>query len=77
MQTLISLQFPINKMVRIFRWNYIIIIFLLLANLFKDFLKTYSPEKGKNLATKEDIEEITEKIESVIINNGTLPKIFF
>jgi hypothetical protein len=29
------------------------------------FLKSYYSEKGKNLATKEDIKEITDKIESV------------
>jgi hypothetical protein len=33
--------------------------------LFKKYLFSYSSEKGKNLATKEDIEEITRKIESV------------
>ncbi len=33
--------------------------------LFKLFLPSYLSEKGKNLATKEDIREITVKIESV------------
>lgn len=33
--------------------------------LFKKFLFSYSSEKGKNLATKEDISSITEKIEDV------------
>ena len=33
--------------------------------MFKRYLFSYSSEKGKNLATKEDIEEITRKIESV------------
>ncbi|MGP9690381.1 hypothetical protein ACT3S4_00965 [Psychrobacter sp. AOP30-A2-5] len=32
---------------------------------FKKYLFSYSSEKGKNLATKEDIEEITRKIENV------------
>ena len=33
--------------------------------LFRKFLFSYSTEKGKNLATKEDIEEITRKVENV------------
>ena len=33
--------------------------------LFKGLISGYLPEKGKNLATKEDIAAITEKIESV------------
>lgn len=33
--------------------------------LLKSFLPKYLEEKGKNLATKEDIEEITQKVESV------------
>ncbi len=33
--------------------------------LFKDYLFTYSKSKAKNLATKEDISEITNKIEEV------------
>jgi len=37
----------------------------ILINLLFHFLKSYSSEKGKNLATKEDVAEITEKIESV------------
>lgn len=37
------------------------IIFL----LFKYFLPGYMSEKGKNIATKEDIEEITDKVESI------------
>lgn len=31
----------------------------------KEYFPSYMKEKGKNLATKEDIEEITKKIESV------------
>ena len=38
-----------------------IVVFLLI----KFFLPSYFSEKGKNLATKEDIETITEKVESV------------
>jgi hypothetical protein len=37
------------------------VVFLLI----KHYLPSYLSEKGKNLATKEDIEDITEKIESV------------
>jgi hypothetical protein len=33
--------------------------------LFRKYLFSYSSEKGKNLATKEDIEEITRKVEEV------------
>jgi hypothetical protein len=33
--------------------------------LFRKYLFSYSAEKGKNLATKEDIEEITRKVEDV------------
>ncbi len=32
--------------------------------LFRKYLFSYSSEKGKNLATKEDIEDITRKVES-------------
>ncbi|MEG0009163.1 MAG: hypothetical protein RR721_14100 [Aeromonas sp.] len=35
--------------------------------LFRHYLFSYSAEKGKNLATQEDIEEITRKIEDVKI----------
>ncbi|MFV8411843.1 hypothetical protein [Vibrio owensii] len=33
--------------------------------LFRKYLFSYSSEKGKNLATKEDVSEITEKIENI------------
>lgn len=33
--------------------------------LFRKYLFSYSAEKGKNLATKEDIEEITRRVEDV------------
>lgn len=36
-----------------------------LALLAKNYLPSYAKEKGKNLATRKDIEEITDKIESV------------
>ena len=38
-----------------------VVVFLLL----KSFLPSYLAEKGKNLATREDIAEITDKIEKV------------
>lgn len=37
------------------------VVFLLI----KFFLPGYLTEKGKNLATSEDVEEITQKIESI------------
>jgi len=33
--------------------------------LFRRYLFSYSAEKGKNLATKEDISEITSKVEAI------------
>jgi hypothetical protein len=44
-----------------------LLLIILLANLYLILLKDYFREKGKNFATKEDIEEITEKIENVKI----------
>jgi hypothetical protein len=41
------------------------VIGLLLGLFLKDYLPTYFQQKGKNLATKEDIKEITDKVESV------------
>ena len=38
---------------------------LLLLALYLAFIKSYFNEKGKNLATSEDIEELTAKVESV------------
>jgi len=34
--------------------------------LLKGYLPSYAREKGKNLATKEDIEVITDKVEAVL-----------
>lgn len=42
-----------------------IVISLALYFLIKSYFPAYFSEKGKNLATKEDIEEITEKIKTV------------
>ncbi len=49
-------------------WIYIaveIILVFLLGLFIKNFLPSYMEEKGKNLATKEDIEAITRKTEEV------------
>lgn len=43
----------------------IIVVAFILGLFIKNFFPKYMEEKGKNLATKEDIEEITEKIEKV------------
>lgn len=40
-------------------------VFLLLFIFYLAFFKSYFQEKGKNIATKEDIEEITTKVEKV------------
>lgn len=42
-----------------------LVVVIVLGYLLRDFFPSYSKEKGKNLATKEDIQAITEKIESV------------
>ena len=39
--------------------------FILLLLLYMAFLKSYFQEKGKNVATKEDVEEITSLVEAV------------
>jgi hypothetical protein len=46
-------------------WQCALTLLLLVVLLVRDYFKKYSQEKGKNLATKEDIEEITEKVETV------------
>jgi hypothetical protein len=45
--------------------NFIFNLLMLFAVLYIAFLKSYSNEKGKNLATKEDIGEITKEVENV------------
>lgn len=47
-------------------------ILTILTGLYLAFVKSYFQEKGKNVATKEDIEEITEKIEKVKSDVGIL-----
>lgn len=41
------------------------VLFVLLGLFIKNYLPSYMDEKGKNLATKEDIQEITRKTEEV------------
>ena len=45
--------------------NALVIIGIGCVFLFRKYLFSYSVEKGRNLATKEDIEEITRKVEEV------------
>lgn len=52
--------------------NTILLFLLLVSNILTFIWKAYLTQKGKNLATKEDVEEITQKIESVKINLGHL-----
>ena len=40
-------------------------IILILIGLYLALVKSYFQEKGKNIATKEDIEEITQKVEKI------------
>lgn len=46
-------------------WNIINSLFIVIVGLAVVFYKSYMAEKGKNLATKEDIGRITSEIESV------------
>lgn len=50
----------------------IILVTLVILQLYHIFIKSYYQEKGKNLATKEDVEEITKKIESVKSDIGLI-----
>jgi hypothetical protein len=43
----------------------IIIVGLILFFMIKNFLPSYLNEKGKNLATKEDVDEITKRVEKI------------
>ncbi len=43
----------------------VLIIVLIVALLLKEYLPGYAREKGRNLATREDVAEITRKVESV------------
>ncbi len=42
-----------------------IIILVVIGYIAKSYLPSYFREKGRNLATKEDIAEITKKIEGI------------
>ncbi|WP_027330236.1 hypothetical protein [Marinimicrobium agarilyticum] len=42
-----------------------LVVVVVIGYFLREFFPSYTKEKGKNLATKEDIREITEKIESV------------
>ncbi len=44
---------------------HIVELLIIIAVAFKVFFTSYVSEKGKNLATKEDIAEITDKVEKV------------
>jgi hypothetical protein len=46
-------------------FSLVVQVFILLLGVYLAFFKSYFSEKGKNLATQEDIEEITEKVESI------------
>ena len=46
----------------------IVVLIIILPLFLKKYLPAYFNEKGKNLATKEDIKEITDKVESVKSN---------
>jgi hypothetical protein len=45
--------------------TYLVLIVYLLAALIAGFFGSYIREKGKNVATREDIEDITRKVESI------------
>jgi len=42
-----------------------IVLFIVAGLLLRSYLPAYFSEKGKNLATKEDVQEITKKVESI------------
>jgi hypothetical protein len=44
---------------------FIIVISVIIGLILNKYLPSYFGEKGKNLATKEDVEEITSKVEKV------------
>ena len=49
-----------------FMMNLLTPVVLIVGGLFlKNYLPTYFQEKGKNLATREDVEEITDKVEAI------------
>lgn len=46
-------------------WQLLLQILIIILGLYLAFFKSYFQEKGKNIATKEDIEEITSKVEKI------------
>lgn len=49
--------------------NIVVILLIFLVGLFtKNYLPSYMDKKGENLATKEDIKEITRKTEEVAVS---------
>lgn len=54
----------INVVMNLFTWAILLVGGLLLRN----YLPAYFQEKGKNLATKEDIREITDRVEAVRVH---------
>ena len=43
----------------------LVILILLIVNVFKPFIGSYSAKKGENLATKEDIAQLTKIAEGI------------
>ncbi len=59
-----------------FIFNILILIGIILLLYFKFFIPSYLKEKGKNLATKEDIKEITKLVEDIKhSNNSSIEKL--
>jgi len=50
----------------------ILAVVVLLYFTIKNFIPSYFNEKGKNIATKEDIEEITRKVENIKLEISNL-----
>ena len=46
-------------------WQLLLQALIVILGLYLAFFKSYFQEKGKNIATKEDIEEITSKVETI------------
>lgn len=46
-------------------WQLLLQFIIVIIGLYLAFFKSYFQEKGKNIATKEDIEEITSKVETI------------
>lgn len=46
-------------------WQLLLTVLVVILGLYLAFFKSYFQEKGKNIATKEDIGEITSKVETI------------